>query len=89
MRHGFAGAAEIASTVDSAYALAATAGAVSSEGFEHLYEAYLGDPAVAGFLARENGPALAAIQSRFKEAITRSLWRPRRNDLSRLEGGAL
>jgi cobaltochelatase CobN len=88
MRHGFAGATEIASTVDSAYALAATAGAISSEGFEHLYEAYLGDPTVAGFLARENGAALTAIQSRFREAIARSLWRPRRNDLSGLEGGA-
>jgi cobaltochelatase CobN len=88
MRHGFAGAAEIASTVDSAYALAAAAGAVSSQGFEHLYEAYLGDPTVAGFLARENGAALTAIQSRFKEAIARSLWRPQRNDLSGLDGGA-
>ena len=87
MRHGFAGAAQIASTVDSAYALAATAGAVSSEGFEHLYEAYLGDPAVANFLVRANGAALAAIQSRFKEAIARSIWKPRRNDLSGLEGG--
>jgi cobaltochelatase CobN len=88
MRHGFAGAAQIASTMDSAYALAATAGAVSSEGFEHLYEAYLSDPTVAGFLARENGAALSAIQSRFKEAIARSLWRPRRNDLSGLEGSS-
>ncbi len=89
MRHGFAGAAGIASTLDSAYALAATADAVSSEGFEHLYEAYLGDPTVASFLARENGAALTAIQSRFKDAIARSLWKPRRNDLSGLEGGAL
>jgi cobaltochelatase CobN len=88
MRHGFAGAAEIASTVDSAYALAAAAGAVSSADFEHIYEAYLGDPTVAGFLARENGAALTAIQSRFKEAIARSLWRPLRNDLGGLEGGA-
>jgi cobaltochelatase CobN len=88
MRHGFAGAAQIASTMDSAFALAATADAISSEGFEQLYEAYLGDPTVAGFLARENGAALTAIRARFKEAIARSLWRPRRNDLSSLEGGA-
>jgi cobaltochelatase CobN len=86
MRHGFAGAAQIASTMDSAFALAATAGAVSSEGFEHLYEAYLGDPTVAGFLAQANGAALTAIQGRFKEAVARSLWKPRRNDLSGLEG---
>jgi cobaltochelatase CobN len=86
MRHGFRGAAEVAATVDSAFAFAAAADAVTSEGLEHLYDAYLGDPAVASFLARENGAALAAIQSRFKEAIARSLWQPRRNDLSALEG---
>jgi cobaltochelatase CobN len=87
MRHGFRGAAEIASTADAAFAFAATAGAIGSEGLEHLYEAYLGDPTVASFLARENGAALAALQSRFKEAIERSLWKPRRNDLSGLGGG--
>ena len=87
MRHGFRGAAEMASTVDCAFAFAATAGAIGSEGLEHLYEAYLGDPTIASFLARENGAALAAMQSRFKEAIARSLWKPRRNDLSGLEGG--
>jgi cobaltochelatase CobN len=87
MRHGFRGAAEIAGTADAAFAFAATSGAIGSEGLEHLYEAYLGDPTVASFLARENGAALAALQSRFKEAIARSLWKPRRNDLSGLEGG--
>jgi cobaltochelatase CobN len=86
MRHGFRGAAEIASTVDSAFAFAATAGAVESEDLEHLYDAYLGDPAVAGFLARENEAALAAIRGRFNEAIERSLWKPRRNDLAALDG---
>jgi cobaltochelatase CobN len=87
MRHGFRGAAEIAGTADAAFAFAATSGAIGSEGLEHLYEAYLGDPTVASFLARENGAALSALQSRFKEAIARSLWKPRRNDLSGLEGG--
>jgi cobaltochelatase CobN len=84
MRHGYRGAAEIASTADAAFAFAATAGAVGSEDFEHLYEAYLADPTVSSFLTRENGAALAAIQSRFREAIERSLWKPRRNDLSGL-----
>ena len=87
MRHGFRGAAEIAGTVDSAFAFAATSDAIGSAELEHLYEAYLADPAVASFLKRENGAALEAIRSRFKEAIARSLWRPRRNDLSALEGG--
>ncbi|MGA7326264.1 MAG: cobaltochelatase subunit CobN, partial [Rhodomicrobium sp.] len=86
MRHGFAGAGQIATTVDSAFAFAATSGAISSDDLEHLYEAYLGDPSVASFIARENGAALEAIQKRFKEAIARSLWKPRRNDLSALEG---
>ncbi len=86
MRHGFRGAAEIAGTVDAAFAFAATSGVVTSDSMDHLYEAYLGDPTVASFLSRENGAALAAIQSRFKEAIARSLWNPRRNDLSGLEG---
>ena len=85
MRHGFRGAAEIAVTVDAAFAFGATAGAISSEGFEHLYEAYLGDPAVARFLASENKEALGAIRDRFKEAIARSFWKPRRNDLTALE----
>jgi len=88
MRHGFRGAAEIAGTAGVAFAFAATSDAIDSESLEHLYEAYLGDPTVASFLARENGAALAALQSRFKEAIERSLWKPRRNDLSGLEGGA-
>ncbi len=87
MRHSFAGAAGMAATVDSAYALAATSGAISSEGIEQLYEAYLGDPAVAAFLAAENGAALAAMQNRFRDAIARSLWTPRRNDLSGLDAG--
>ncbi len=88
MRHGFRGGAEMASTVDAAFAFAATSGAISSEGLEHLYEAYLADPTIARFLARENGAALEAIRRRFKEAIARSLWKPRRNDLSALEGAA-
>ncbi len=89
MKHGFRGAAEIAGTADGAFAFAAMGGAIGSEGLEHLYEAYLGDPTVASFLARENSAALAALQSRFKEAIERSLWKPRRNDLSGLKGGGI
>ncbi|MGQ0456702.1 MAG: cobaltochelatase subunit CobN [Hyphomicrobium sp.] len=81
MRHGFRGAAEMASTVDAAFAFAATAEAVDSGGFERLYAAYLGDPAVAAFIDRENPAALDAMRRRFDEAIARGLWRPRRNDV--------
>lgn len=82
MRHGFRGAAEMAQSVDAAFAFAATARAVDSSGFERLYQAYLGDPAVAAFIARENPAAIDAMRRRFEEAIARGLWHPRRNDVS-------
>jgi len=81
MRHGFRGGAEMAQSVDAAFAFAATARAVNNGEFERLYEAYLGDPVVAAFLARENPAAMDAMRRRFEEAIARGLWQPRRNDL--------
>jgi cobaltochelatase CobN len=82
MRHGFRGAAEMAQSVDAAFAFAATARAVDSGGFERLYQAYLGDPAVAAFIARENPAAIEAMRRRFEEAIACGFWRPRRNDIA-------
>jgi cobaltochelatase CobN len=79
MRHGYKGAAEIAATVDYLFAFAATARAVDDAHFEALYDAYLGDDAVRGFMARHNPAALAETGRRFLEAIDRGLWRPRRN----------
>ena len=79
MRHGFRGAAEIASTLDNAFAFAATSGAVTSSHFDRLYEAYLGDPAVAAFIADANPAAGAAMRRRFDEAMRRGLWQPRSN----------
>ena len=84
MRHGFRGAAELAATVDAAFAFAATSGSITSAAFDALYEAYLLDRDVCAFLARENPAALAAIRARLDEAIVRGLWTPRRNDLSAL-----
>jgi cobaltochelatase CobN len=84
MRHGFRGAAEIAATVDAAFAFAATSGAIKSGAFEQLYDAYLGTPDVADFIARENPAAFDALRMRFEEAIARGLWKPKRNDLSPL-----
>ncbi len=66
MRHGFRGAAEMAQSVDAAFAFAATARAVDSGGFERLYQAYLGDAAVAAFIARENPAAIEAMRRRFE-----------------------
>ncbi len=79
MRHGYKGAAEIAATVDYLFAFAATARIVDDAHFEALYEAYLGDDAVRSFMAEHNPAALAETSRRFREAIDRGLWRPRRN----------
>ncbi len=79
MRHGYKGAAEIAATVDYLFAFAATARAVDDAHFEALYDAYLADEAVRGFMAEHNPAALADTSRRFLEAIDRGLWRPRRN----------
>ena len=81
MRHGYKGAFEIAATVDYLFAFAATARAVDDAHFEALYEAYLGDDAVQGFMAAHNPAALAETRSRFREAIERGLWRPKRNSV--------
>ncbi len=79
MRHGYKGAAEIAATVDYLFAFAATAQAVDDAHFEALYDAYLADETVRGFMAAHNPAALADTSRRFLEAIDRGLWRPRRN----------
>jgi cobaltochelatase CobN len=79
MRHGYKGAAEIAATVDYLFAFAATSRAVDGAHFDALYDAYLADEAVRGFIAEHNPAALAETSRRFLEAIDRGLWRPRRN----------
>jgi cobaltochelatase CobN len=79
MRHGYKGGFEIAATVDYLFAFAATTGAVGDHHFEALYEAYIADEAVRGFLARNNLAALADIEARFREAVERRLWTPRSN----------
>lgn len=91
MRHGYKGAFEIAATVDYLFAFAATAGVVSDQHFEALFDAYLGDEEVRGFLARHNPAALVEIADRFAEAARRELWKPSRNSalplLDELRGG--
>jgi cobaltochelatase CobN len=79
MRHGYKGAAEIAATVDYLFAFAATTRAVDDAHFEALYDAYLADDTVRGFMAEHNPAALAETSRRFSEAIERGLWRPRSN----------
>jgi len=81
MRHGYKGAAEIAATIDYLFAFAATTRAVDDAHFDALYDAYLADDAVRGFMAEHNAAALAETALRFVEAIDRGLWRPRRNSV--------
>ena len=91
MRHGYKGAFEMAATVDYLFAFAATTDAVQSHHFDQLYDAYILDDAVRGFIAQNNAPALAEMAARFREAIDRGLWAPRANSaydlLSTLVGG--
>jgi cobaltochelatase CobN len=79
MRHGYKGAFEIAATVDYLFAFAATARVVGDHHFDLLYDAYIVDDQVRGFIAEHNPAALAEMSRRFAEAIERGLWRPRLN----------
>ncbi len=79
MRHGYRGAFEIAATVDLLFGFAATTHAVGDHHFDALYDAYLGDEAVADFIAEANPAALAGMAARFEMAIERGLWSPLRN----------
>ncbi len=81
MRHGPRGAAEFAETVDRLAAFAETTGAVVSELFDLLYEAYVADAEVCAFLLRENPRAAAAMAQRFEALRRRGFWHPRRNDI--------
>jgi cobaltochelatase CobN len=81
MRHGFRGAAEIAQTLDRMAAFAHLAGAVQDHHFDLYWEATMGDPAVAGFLGRENPAALAALRARFAALREAGYWTPRRNSV--------
>jgi len=79
MRHGYKGAFEIAATVDYLFAFAATTGLVGDHHFDALWDAYLEDAEVKGFIEEVNPDALGEIEQRFEEAIRRGLWHPHRN----------
>ena len=87
MRHGYKGAFEIAATVDYLFAFAATSGVVENHHFDALFEAYLDDQEVREFIASANPAALREIALRFREAVERGLWRPRRNSVGELLDG--
>ncbi|MDX1432038.1 MAG: cobaltochelatase subunit CobN [Gammaproteobacteria bacterium] len=79
MRHGYKGAFEMAATVDYLFAFAATTGAVADHHFDAVFDAYVDDPEVHGFLEQANPAALAEMAARLAEAVDRGLWQPRRN----------
>ncbi len=79
MRHGYKGAFEMAATVDYLFAFAATARCVANHHFDAVYDAYLGDDAVRGFIETHNPAALREIADRLIEARERGLWQPKSN----------
>ncbi len=79
MRHGYRGAAELAASVDTLFAFAATTDAVRPAHFDLLFEAYVEDPAVWDFLTHANPAASRHIVARMSEALDRGLWQSRRN----------
>ena len=84
MRHGHRGAAEIAEGIDNLYAFAATSGLVSDTQFDLAFDSTIGDETVRDFMQRENPRALAAMAHAFSEALSRALWRSRRNSVGAL-----
>jgi cobaltochelatase CobN len=79
MRHGFRGAAEIASTLDQMALFAHLAGAVESHHFDLYYDATLGDDEVRHFLEQANPEAAAAMRQRFQQLRGAGYWTTRRN----------
>ena len=84
MRHGYRGGAEMARSVDSLHAFAATLPDRLDQPFELLFDATLGDSEVDRFLRAANPDARAGMQARFADAVRRGLWRPRRNSIALL-----
>ena len=79
MRHGYKGAFELAATVDYLFAFAATAACVADHHFDAVFDAYVADDAVRGFMLEHNPHAAAEVAERLLEAQDRGLWRPRSN----------
>jgi cobaltochelatase CobN len=79
MRHGFRGAAEIASTLDQMALFAHLAGAVERHHFDLYYDATLGDDEVRRFIEQANPEAAAAMRQRFQQLLDAGYWATRRN----------
>ena len=79
LAHGYRGVAEIAQGIDALYAFAATSNTVPEHLFDLAHGALLCDEAVLDGMVARNPAAVAAIVSRFEDALRRQLWVPRRN----------
>jgi cobaltochelatase CobN len=81
MRHGYRGAAEIVRGAEGLSGFALTLPERFDAQFDQLFDATLGDATVVEFLRAANPAALAVLEARFRDAMARDLWRPRRNSL--------
>jgi cobaltochelatase CobN len=79
LAHGYRGVAEIAQGVDALYAFAAMSDTVPEHLFDLTHTALLRDEAVLASMVARNPAAVAAMVSRFEDAVRRRLWVPRRN----------
>jgi cobaltochelatase CobN len=79
MRHGPRGAAELVETVDRLIGFAETTHAIPQSLIEATYDAYLGDDEVREFLFAQNPEGARFMGERFRAALRRGLWHPRRN----------
>jgi len=79
MRHGPRGAAELVETVDRLIGFAETTHAIPQSLIDATYNAYLGDEVVREFLLTQNPEGARYMGERFRSALNRGLWHPRRN----------
>ncbi len=79
MRHGYKGVFEMAATVDYMFAFAATTGSVADRHFDAVFDAYVADDSVRGFMLDHNPAAAREMAERLLEAQDRGLWRPKSN----------
>ncbi|WP_117194523.1 cobaltochelatase subunit CobN [Rhizobium terrae] len=79
LRHGPRGAAELVETVDRLIGFAETTHAIPQSLIDAAYDAYLGDTTVRDFLLSQNPEGARYMGERFRSALRRGLWHPRRN----------
>ncbi|MDM0035105.1 cobaltochelatase subunit CobN [Variovorax sp. J22P271] len=84
-RHGYKGAAEIATTVDNLFAYSATTDVVGDHQYALVADAYLHDDQTRAFLQQHNPLALRSIGERLLDAMRRGLWQEAGDHRERIE----